>query len=651
MPRLYTRLRKARSKPIKCRQSSGLELIGGFDQARCCQGRKNPQEAKRSRNGCLHLRLSSLTARLSQTPYLIPANHLFSGSALYQNSIMQRDKAGPLLINAIADTFKDFWSCYSPTRTLPVLTKFLSDSQRVVREYASKHHPQRPISSNAHLHHGGMMTAPIGPTNLCELDDMIDDKFAAEENDAFLARYTHNHQEAQLLSTSDQLLDTHRDPQPEPDIDFLDTCEGGSDSCILRPTKDNIIDGLFGDHSPVARGINNGGEAPESEGPPYLPTTPPNPLERQVPDNGDRDRAVPRIVRRKDVGTSMVPERIASRPVQPNFVQDSRHKINTANSSASCETVNNTLDVGTDDEDTDPTNYIAGGYSCSLVVPPTTRPRGREHDSRTALSTEVAGPDGKVDPPTSKGAPQRRRKRKSQNDSVYRQPTPRKRQIISHMGTRAQTEKGKPDLFESITGKIVAPDLIRSILSQRIDALYHQHLPFLLRLFFYSWGPYALRQIADGCATMRGTVTTENSHRYPGVPDLSKALDRLEFGVPIRRRSYLVQLLEDRQQRESSYLQVKAANRHGPRVSKAQTGQHILKSPGRKLKRCDSKALADMMSEQHPAVASSDLDYGPRLKVLQNRLSNAVNWQIAQRRHQSALWMYPCGVEYLSTSE
>lgn len=540
---------------------------------------------------------------------------------------MQKGKAGALLINAITDSFKDFLSCYSPTGTLPVLTKFLSDSQRVIQDYACNHRPQQRIPSSAPLYYDDPPPY-IDHINPWDPDDMIDDDFTAKNNDAFLARYAQNEHEAPLSSIPDPVLDAHGDLRSEPDADVPDAYGAEPDYNNHLLTKDDNIDSFIGDHSTSAGCINNGCEAPESKEPLHLPTASPNSVE-------------------------IIPESFPCRIVAAaNIGHDRNHVINTAtSSSARGATTNNNLQVGTDPKDAYSTVLTTSECSRSLVAPVTPEPQRGDLQHQSDLPVEVAASDGNDDTLTRKKSPQRRRKRKSENDPEFRLPKPTKQQLTSRIQTRMQTENRRIDLFVTIPDKTVAPDLIHSILTQRIDAVYHQHLPFLVRLFFYSWSPYALRQIADGCATMRDIVTSENSDGYPSVPGLSKALDKLEFGAPIQRRSYLVQLLEDRQRRESTCLQVKAANYRGSRASKVRTGHEPLKSPGRKLKRCDSKALADMMSEQYPALAANSPDYGSRLKVLQNRLSNAVNWQIAQRRHSSALWMYPCGVKYLSTSE
>ena len=56
-------------------------------------------------------------------------------------------------------------------------------------------------------------------------------------------------------------------------------------------------------------------------------------------------------------------------------------------------------------------------------------------------------------------------------------------------------------------------------------------------------------------------------------------------------------------------------------------------------------------TEQYPGLDPNDPNYQTRQKRLQNRLDVAGNWQMAQKRHTSALWMYPCGLGYLSTDK
>lgn len=567
---------------------------------------------------------------------------------LKQGPIMHRLPAGVLKINAIANLLKDFWTCYSPTSTLPILTKLHLDSQRVIQDHARKH--PAPMSNTAHFDHHNTPDH-IGRTELTEPDNWADDNFAME-NDAFLARHAQSGHEVPPLSPPERLLDGRQDRVRQPDTNILGEYEEEPENNMIRLTGDDGIDCLpFGDSCPRSGNVYNTCAASESESLLLLsPTSSKLPEGFAAPCLEDREGSSSHIGICDDVGTSTMPGDFPSEIGPPtDTVHDGIPNDTTTVSCANGETGANTCEAVDENCTNPPDPVVSDHYGNSTTHNKALSPQD-ECQLQDPLLTELTPQEGDHGKALSGASSPKGRKRKSGSDLAFRPPKRSKLPLTSHTGTRIQSQESVVDPIVSIPSKIVGPDFIHSIFAQKIDDEHHRHIPYLKRLFFQSWGPYALRQIADACATMRDITTCESSQLYPSIPDLSRALDKMEDVTPILRRYSLVQLREARKRHESSYLEVKVVKRRAPRRSKAQASRGPPKSPGRTSARCDTNTLADMMSEQYPTIRPNDFAYRKRLKRLQNRLSIAVNWEMVQIQYRSALWMYPCGVENLPTS-
>jgi hypothetical protein len=245
----------------------------------------------------------------------------------------------------------------------------------------------------------------------------------------------------------------------------------------------------------------------------------------------------------------------------------------------------------------------------------------------------------------------RKGKGKPYSDRSFRPEKASRLFSLSGQKTRAQQKALSIPIDEwtelaQIPNKVIDPDEVYSTLamSTRIE---HQHyLPFLTRLFFHSWGPYAFEQIRQTCSVLR--LITNRSPRVKASPsDLMKALDEID-GFVVRRRSYLVQLLHQRQERESSHRKAKSTHqtRSGRRIKRSKSDGT---KPRKKYERADSQAISDLMTYQYPELAREDRKYDEHLSKLRYRLGAARNWDSACKRKASAYWMYPCGMVDLSS--
>ena len=223
-----------------------------------------------------------------------------------------------------------------------------------------------------------------------------------------------------------------------------------------------------------------------------------------------------------------------------------------------------------------------------------------------------------------------------------RDPTARARQQALSIPVEEWKE------LAQISNKVIEPEEVYSTLALGTRHEHKHYLPFLTRLFFHSWGPYAFEQIRQTCSVLR-QIANSSSRVNASPSNLMKALDEID-GSAVRRRSYLVQLLHQRQGRESFHHKAKSTHqtRSGRRIKRSKSDGT---KPRKAYERADSQAMSDLMAYHYPELAREDQQYEERLSKLRYRLGAARNWASAWERKASACWMYPCGMIVHLSSE
>jgi hypothetical protein len=102
----------------------------------------------------------------------------------------------------------------------------------------------------------------------------------------------------------------------------------------------------------------------------------------------------------------------------------------------------------------------------------------------------------------------------------------------------------------SIPDRVIDAVEVYGLLAMNTTDEHYRHHSFLTRLFFHSWGPYTFKQVGGICAVLRETTRNNIPVSNPGPAELMRALDDVEEGSVIKRRWYIVRLLNEREARE-----------------------------------------------------------------------------------------------------
>jgi hypothetical protein len=201
-----------------------------------------------------------------------------------------------------------------------------------------------------------------------------------------------------------------------------------------------------------------------------------------------------------------------------------------------------------------------------------------------------------------------------------------------------------------IAKKILEPDEICRILTERAEPKYHEkEVPFLVLLFFAIASPPAFKQLAETCATARQPHDLEIPNSTNDNTTLMRALDALESGTTIRvilRRFFLVRLWDQRLQLQDYYNRRKSARIAAQRSSRTPVDDADVSG------RADSIALRKLLTMFYPHLkepsegdpAADKGEYGEKYRKLKNRLSSARNWHALQQRFSPGiLALVPCG--------
>jgi hypothetical protein len=134
--------------------------------------------------------------------------------------------------------------------------------------------------------------------------------------------------------------------------------------------------------------------------------------------------------------------------------------------------------------------------------------------------------------------------------SIARRPLKRKSLDPESNGRAPKHRKESPLVFtdlDEISQKILEPEEVHRILTERSPEKYHNRMAFLTRLFFAIASPHAFRQFSEACSLVRQHDGSTISFSLDEDSSLMRALDVLEVETRIRailRRFYLVRLLD-----------------------------------------------------------------------------------------------------------